>query len=68
MGVVGFGRADLGEQGQCLLPVGEGRVRSLCTQRMAQDQQGVGLAEAVAGAALDRQAWLACSMGRWGWA
>ena len=55
MGVIGFGRADLGEQGQCLLPVGQGGVRSLWVERMAEDQQGVGLAEAVTGVALDRQ-------------
>lgn len=34
---------------------GEGGVRSLGVERMTKDQQGVGLAEAVAGGALDRQ-------------
>ena len=37
MGLVGFGRADLGEQGQCLLPVGQGGVRALWVERMAED-------------------------------
>ena len=55
MGLFGFGCADLGEQGQCLLPVGQGGVRSLWAQRVAEDEQGVGLAEAVAGVALDGQ-------------
>ena len=55
MSAIGFGRADLGEQGQCLLPVGQGGVCSLCAQRVAEDEQGVGLAEAVAGVALDGQ-------------
>ena len=53
--MIGLGGADLGEQGQCLPPVGEGGVRSLGVERMTKDQQGVGLAEAVAGGALDRQ-------------
>ena len=55
MGVVGFGRADLGEQGACLLPVRQGGVRAPWMERIAEDQQGAGLAEAVAGVALDRQ-------------
>jgi hypothetical protein len=55
MGAISFGGADLGEQGQCLLPVRQGGVRSRCAQRMAEHQQGVGLAEAVADVALDRQ-------------
>src|SRR5215218_4980769 len=55
MSVIGLGRADLAEQGQCLLPVEQRGVRGLWVERMAEDQQGVGLAEAVTGVALDRQ-------------
>jgi hypothetical protein len=56
MGAFCFGRTDLGEQGQCLLPVRQGGDdSSLDPQRVAKHEQGVGLAKAVAGVALDRQ-------------
>jgi hypothetical protein len=54
--LVGVGGADVGEQGEGLLPAGQGRIGSAgVAQGMAEDDQGPGLAEAVAGPTVDSQ-------------
>jgi hypothetical protein len=54
--LVGVGGADVGEQGEGLLPAGQGSLGSAgVAQGVAQDDQGAGLAQGMAGLAVDGQ-------------
>jgi hypothetical protein len=60
--LVGFGAADVGEQGERFPPAGEGRVGFPgAAQGVADHEQGAGLAEAVAGLTVEGERLLAAA-------